>query len=110
MATALSAVPFAVASLHYPAADSFESSRHLECQEMTGFSGLSPLTASEMKPTFGRHPLPFDLGLGEPFFLMALCINSALPGELHHDTVPPFIPKSGYPRIVAPQTKPPLEP
>ena len=75
VATALSAAPFSVVCLHFPAADSCESSRHLECQEMTGFSGLSPLTASEMKPTFGRHPLPFDLGLGGYFFLMALCIT-----------------------------------
>ena len=94
-----------------PAADSCESSRHIECQEMTGFSGLSPLTASEMKPTFGRHPLPFDLGLGGTLFPSWPCASlSALPGELHHDTVPPFIPKSGYPRIVAPQTKPLVEP
>ena len=46
VAAALSAAPFAAVCLHFPAADSRQSSRYLECQEMTGFSGLPPVTAS----------------------------------------------------------------
>jgi len=52
VAAALSAAPFAVASLHYPAADSCESSRHTNVKRRNP-SGFPPDGFKEAQPKAG---------------------------------------------------------